>query len=167
MRKSINECIPQFEAKMLAIFDFRVLKHMVARARIAQESAAGVHLRGEQDDFEEPEDVIFDQGLVIKSLRSHALAFQRLYVDFQSEGQEISVDELVKKLVKAFNRLQRNAALRSIFDIYAIADVVLVADDEVNTGREAPCQDHLLLQRRQRHSRAEFLAVGTHSYKAP
>ena len=131
-RKSINERIPQSEAKMLAIFDFRVLKHMVAKARIAQESAAGVHLRGEQDDFEDPEDVIFDQGLVIKSLRSHALAFQRLYVDFQSEGQEISVDELVKKLVKAFNRLQRNAALRSIFDIYAIADVVLVADDEVN-----------------------------------
>ena len=117
---------------MLAIFDFRVLKHVVAKARIAQESAAGVHLRGEQDDFEDPEDVIFDQGLVTKSLRSHALTFQRLYVDFHSEGQEISVDELVKKLVKAFNRLQRIAALRWIFDINAIADVVLVADDEVN-----------------------------------
>ena len=130
MRKSINERIPQSEAKMLAIFDFRVLKHMVAKARIAQESAAGVHLRGEQDDFEDSEDVIFDQGLVTKSLRSHALTFQ--YVDFQSEGQEISVNELVKRLVKEFNRLQRIAALRSIIDIYAIADVVLVADDEVN-----------------------------------
>ena len=75
---------------------------------------------------------MFDQDLVIKSLRSHTLTSQRLYVDFQSEGQEISVDELVKLLVKAFNRLQRNAAVRSIFDIYAIADVVLVAEDEVN-----------------------------------
>ena len=34
--------------------------------------------------------------------------------------------------MKAFNRLQRNAAVQSIFDIYAIAVVVLVADDEVN-----------------------------------
>ena len=50
MRKSINERIPQSEAKMLAIFDFRVLKQMVAKARIAQESTAGIHLRGEQED---------------------------------------------------------------------------------------------------------------------
>ena len=75
---------------------------------------------------------MFDQDLVIKSLRSHALTFQRLYMDFHSEGQEISVDELVELLVKAFNRLQSNAVVRSIFDIYAMADVILVADDEVN-----------------------------------
>ena len=54
MRKSINERIPQSEAKMLAIFDFRILKHMVDKARIAQESAAGIHPRGEQDDFKTP-----------------------------------------------------------------------------------------------------------------
>ena len=73
MRKSINERIPQSEAKMLAIFDFRVLKQMVAKARIAQESTTGVHLRGEQEDFDEPEDVMFDRDLVIKPLRSHVL----------------------------------------------------------------------------------------------
>ena len=42
------------------------------------------------------------------------------------------MDELVKLLVKVFNRLQRNAAVRSIFEIYTIADVVLVVDDELN-----------------------------------
>ena len=53
-------------------------------------------------------------------------------MDFQSEGQEISLDELVKLLVKASNRQQRKAAVRPIIDIYAIVDVVLVAEDEVN-----------------------------------
>ena len=124
MRWSINECIPQSETKILNIFDCRVLKQMVAKARIAEESTTGAHLRGEQEDFEEPEEVIFDQDLVIKSLRSHTLAFQRLYVDFQSEGQEISMNELVKLLFKASNRQQRNAAVRPIIDIYANADVV-------------------------------------------
>ena len=61
MRESINERIPQSEAKMLAIFDFMLLKQMVAKPRIAQESTAGVHLLGEEEDFEEPEDVMFDQ----------------------------------------------------------------------------------------------------------
>ena len=50
---------------------------MVAKAGIAHEFTVSAHLRGEQEDFEEPEDVMFDQDLVIKSLRSQALTFQR------------------------------------------------------------------------------------------
>ena len=63
-----------------------------SKARIARESTAGGHLRGEQEEFEEPEDVMFEQDLVIKSLRSQSLDFPEAVCGFQSEGQEISVD---------------------------------------------------------------------------